>query len=72
MPVEITGTKVTRRFLGKVTVKCPVCGEVQLIELYAYADPQIPSEAWAYCEKCKSSFTVEARETPEIVRERRR
>lgn len=72
MGVEITGTKVTRRYLGKVTVKCPICGEVQLIELYQYTDPNIPMEAWVYCEKCKGSFTVEARETPEIVRERRR
>lgn len=71
MAVEITGTKVTRRYLGKVTVKCPVCGEVQLIELYSYNVPDVPFEAWVYCEKCKSSFTVEAREIPDVVRARR-
>jgi len=73
MAVEIIGTKVTSRYLGKVTVTCPVCGEVKLIDLYHYSDPNVPSEAWVYCERCKSSYVVEAKETdPEPVRERRR
>uniref|UniRef100_A0A6M3L5G5 Uncharacterized protein n=1 Tax=viral metagenome TaxID=1070528 RepID=A0A6M3L5G5_9ZZZZ len=76
MAIEVTGTRLTNRFLGKITAKCPNCGEAELVEVYEYfSAPGIvgaPCDAWVSCKRCHSSYVVEVKGKPEPVRERRR
>ncbi len=72
MGIEITGTRVTRKFLGNVTAKCPVCGEIQRADIYRYMDSEYSRETWVTCIRCTSDFVVEAIENQMPVRERRR
>lgn len=75
MAIVITSTKVSSRFMGNVTATCPVCGELQRVNLFKREDSETSYEAWVYCERCKSSYVIEAKEVPDkekSIREKRR
>ena len=74
--VKVVKTEVTREYLGQVTVSCPICNEVQLVDVYKYIGKAKTSGmedgTYVWCTRCKSSFTVHTEEAEETTREKRR